>query len=393
MKVFLFIALYTLANVYIYSKIKRCLLSNVKSKLVYFFVYVIYGTLLCSPIFNFIFKSTSFEKITHAVSFYYIGILVITLFVFVIIDIIRFLVLHILKKDKNIFESKKYKYSSLVICLVTIISYMTYGTIHYSKIYINTYSVDIAKETNIDNLKIALVADFHLGFTIGYEMIEDMVSKINAENPDIVLIAGDIFDNTAYAVDDITKCEDALKSLKSTYGTYAIFGNHDVKEKLLFGFSLSDIKEDYRDEKMVEMLNNASITILDDKVTLINDSFYLVGRKDYSKPGFGSRKRETLDNLAKDVDFSKPVIILEHQPKQLEIANSIGADLHLAGHTHAGQFFPLNIGINFLYKNAYGIKNIGNMTSIVTSGVGLYGPPIRVGTDSEIAIINVNFKK
>ena len=381
MLIFLYITLYTLAHLYLFKKLNNCFLLSINNKLILFLIYTLFGTLFCSPIFNFIFKSTKFEYITHAISFYYLGFLIITLFVVVILDIIRLLTIHGFKKDKSLFSSKKYRYSTLATTLIIAISFMTYGNIHYSDIQLKQYSVNINKESNLEKLKIALVADFHLGFTIGYEMIEDMVNKINAEKPDIVVIAGDIFDNTAYAVDDIKKCEEALRNLNSKYGTYAIFGNHDVKGKLLFGFSLSDIKEDYRDEKMEEMLKNANIIILDDQVELVDNSFYLVGRKDYSKPGFGTEKRETIDNLTKDLDFTKPVIILEHQPKELDKSSNIGADLHMAGHT----------GVNFLYKNAYGMKKINNMTSIVTSGIGLYGPQIRVGTDSEIAIINVNF--
>ncbi|MBR1883838.1 MAG: metallophosphoesterase [Clostridia bacterium] len=356
------------------------------------FIYFILLILFVSPAVNAFLRSSDLEKISHAISFFYISVLTYTSVIAIVSDIVKLIINKVLKKDKSIFETKKYRYISAVISILFISSCVSYGIAHYSKITVKSYSAVINKECNIKNLKIALVADFHLGYTIGYEMMEEMAEKINNENPDIVLIAGDIFDNSAIAVDDFGKCTEALASIKSKYGTYAIFGNHDVKEKLLFGFSIEEFKSDYRDERMETMLNNAGITILDDKVTLIDNSIYIIGRKDYSKPGFGSEKRKSLDELITDVDFSKPVIILEHEPKELEIAASYGVDMHLAGHTHAGQFFPLTLAVQLVYKNAYGIKDINGMTSIVTSGVGLYGPQIRVGTNSEITMINLSFK-
>lgn len=142
---------------------------------------------------------------------------------------------------------------------------------------------------------------------------------------------------------------------------------------------------------MENMLKSAGIKILDDEVTLINDSLYIIGRKDAEKSGFGSEDREELTTLMKNIDMTKPVIVLEHEPMNLEEISNQGVDLHLSGHTHAGQFFPLTIGTSMKWLNSYGMKQVGRMTSVVTSGIGVYGPNIRIGTNSEISIVNIQF--
>ena len=91
------------------------------------------------------------------------------------------------------------------------------------------------------------------------------------------------------------------------------------------------------------------------------------------------------------MDKKKPIIVIDHQPKELDELSKNGIDLDLSGHTHDGQIFPLNLLVKIAYKNSYGLKKIGNMTSVVTSGVGLYGPNIRVLTKAEITSIKVNF--
>lgn len=125
---------------------------------------------------------------------------------------------------------------------------------------------------------------------------------------------------------------------------------------------------------------------------LIDDSFYVYGRPDYSKLGRDIDKRKNPNEVTEDLDSSKPIIVLDHQPRELEQLALAKVDLDLSGHTHDGQIFPLNLVMKLAYKNSYGIKKIGNMVSIVTSGVGLYGPNMRVMTSSEITSIKVNFK-
>ena len=97
------------------------------------------------------------------------------------------------------------------------------------------------------------------------------------------------------------------------------------------------------------------------------------------------------EELLSDVDTTLPVIVLQHEPIEYESLAANGADVVLSGHTHAGQIFPGNLIVPYFNENAYGLKYMHGIATVVTSGVGYYGPPIRVGTDSEVMVVNISF--
>ena len=299
---------------------------------------------------------------------------------------------------KTLFDSALYKNKRAVMGVITIafiVLITLYGVGHAGDIKINTYDVTVEKEAaGADSLKIALIADMHLGYTIGCEHMEKMVRLVNASEPDIIIIAGDIFDNECEALDDPERLIEILSGMKSRYGTYAVYGNHDIEEKIVGGFTFN-----YHDpnksssREMDEFLERSGIRLLMDEYVLINDAFYIYGRPDYSKPGKSIIKRKTADELVQGLDLSKPLFVIDHEPYELRELADAGVDIDLSGHTHDGQFFPLNITSRlFVWENSAGVLKKDNMYSIVTSGVGLYGPAIRIGTDAEICIINVSFK-
>ena len=143
---------------------------------------------------------------------------------------------------------------------------------------------------------------------------------------------------------------------------------------------------------MDEWLKSAGITLLRDEYVLIDDSFYIYGRPDYQKPGRGIDKRKTPQEVTENLDKSKPIIVIDHQPRELGELADAGVDVDLCGHTHDGQVFPGNMTIKLMWENACGYLKMGNMHNIVTSGVGLFGPNMRVGTDAEICPIHIVFK-
>ena len=142
-------------------------------------------------------------------------------------------------------------------------------------------------------------------------------------------------------------------------------------------------------EKFVE---KCGIKTLEDEVTLVDDSFYLIGRLDAEKSGDGTNNRKTVPELMRGLDQRKPVILIDHQPKKLKEISKTGVDMMLSGHTHDGQFFPLNIFSRIIWENCAGKQKFGDMYSIVTSGLGVYGPNMRVGTDAETVFLNVRFQ-
>ena len=231
-----------------------------------------------------------------------------------------------------------------------------------------------------------------MGYNIGRKSMRDMANLINAESPDIVVIAGDIFDNEYKALDNPDELAEIFRGIKTKYGIYACYGNHDVAEQLLAGFTFSDENKKQSDARMDEWLDNAGIKLLQDDYVLIDDSFYIYGRPDYQKPGRGIDKRKSPSEITENLDKSKPIIVLDHQPRELGELADAGVDVDLCGHTHNGQLFPGNPLIKLFWENACGYLKKGNMHNIVTSGVGLFGPNMRIGTNAEICPVHIIFK-
>lgn len=229
---------------------------------------------------------------------------------------------------------------------------------------------------NLKELKIAVVSDIHLGTMMTKSRFDGIVMKINALNPDIILLAGDILDEDLAPVIR-RNLGDGLKSLKSKYGTYAITGNHEY-----IGGA----------EKAVIYLTEHNVHVLRDTFTLIDNSFYLVGREDRSKSGFSGSRRKEIPELVAGVDFTKPVIFMDHQPFNLEKAAEAGADIQFSGHTHHGQMFPFNFITKKVYEVSWGYKKKLNTHFYVSSGLGTWGPPIKIGNVPEILNVNVSFK-
>ena len=163
-----------------------------------------------------------------------------------------------------------------------------------------------------------------------------------------------------------------------------------MEEKILVGFTFGGGAKD--DSGFRQFLSDSGIILLEDETVLTDEGFYIAGRRDPSKSEKEGHDRLTPSELLEDLDKTKPVIVIDHQPGELEELAEAGADIDLSGHTHDGQIFPGNLTVKLAWENPYGVKQVGNMTSFVTSGAGVWGPPMRVGTDSEVMIIDVNFK-
>lgn len=357
-------------------------------------VITIYTFFASALLIGFLLPISPIERIMKLIGNYWLGVLLYVILTVLIADGIRL----IIKKNKKL--PKEYTYSKRTfvivgtICITIISTLSIWGAINARIIHTTEYNVTINKKTEkIKKLKIALVADLHMGYNIGTPHIKNMVKKINEQNPDLVVIAGDIFDNEYEALDNPKAIVKTLKKIKSKYGVYATYGNHDIKEKILAGFTFSKKgQKKESDIRMDQLLNDANITLLRDESVLIDDSFYLYGRPDYRRPGRGITVRKTPKEITNDLDKEKPIIVVDHEPSELQELREAGVDMDLCGHTHDGQLFPANLTSKLMWENSYGYLKKGNMHNIVTSGVGLFGPNMRVGTIAEVAIINVNFK-
>lgn len=248
-----------------------------------------------------------------------------------------------------------------------------YGSYNAYMPVVRTYTIQMDKgSSSIDSLHIAMAADIHFGLLSGKDHAKRLVHEMNKLEPDIILLPGDLFDDDIQPFVD-QKLDSVLSELKAPLGVYATLGNHDKHRGTM--------------QELIDTFERSGVNILYDETITVNDLFTLVGRKDLSDP-----ERINLEALMAKVDLGKPVILLEHQPEGLDLAEQTGVDLMLSGHTHHGQVFPGNLITNALFENDWGYLRKGNMHSIVTSGYGFWGPPIRIGTRSEIVELHIEFE-
>jgi len=215
-----------------------------------------------------------------------------------------------------------------------------------------------------------------LGTIIEKRHLKDIVNKVNDLNPDIILIPGDIIDEDIAPVIHSNVGELLIK-LKAKYGVFAVTGNHEY----IGGVN-----------KAKKYLTEHNIQLLNDTAMFIDNSFYVVGREDLTKRQFSGFKRKELAEIMEGVDLSYPVILLDHQPIGLNQAVEAGVDLQLSGHTHHGQLWPFNVITNLVFENGKGLLKKEDTHILVSSGIGVWGPPVRTNSRPEILNITLSFE-
>lgn len=352
---------------------------------------VVYLFMALSPVIAFLLPKSAVAIVIRRISTYWIGIMLYSLLYVVLFDLLRLIAKHTKLKNTLLFSrGSVISIGSVVVACA--VATCLYGIFNARNIKVNEYSVTVNKSCGSDkHLKAVLVADLHMGYAIGVDHITNMVEKINQQDADIVIIAGDIFDNSYDGMDDPEGIKAQLRSIKSKYGVYAVYGNHDIDEKILMGFTFDWGGKQLHSENMTNFMKDCNIKLINDESVLINDEFYLVGRRDTDKPGTEDGTRAEISELTKDLDKTKPIFVLSHEPDELQKTADAGADIDFSGHTHDGQLFPGNLTIGLFWENPCGMIKKDNMYSIVTSGVGVYGTFMRVGTDAEICSVDIDF--
>ena len=299
-----------------------------------------------------------------------------------VLDSVRF----VLQRMDRIPRTPGYSAAGTGIAIGIAILVMIYGVYHARNIYTTHYKVTLNKSAGAPPLRLVLVSDTHIGTAVGRKWIANVVDAINKAKPDIICIVGDIFDNDIGAIRDLEGVAEELRRLNAPMGVYACPGNHDVDRLSLRGEGGTDRIRDF--------LKTANIEFLQDEVVMVADNICLIGRKDARPIGIRG-ERKTAAELAVDLDRNKPLIFLDHQPVDFPAEEEAGADLILSGHTHKGQFFPGNVFTKQIFKNAdavhYGHWRGRSAQGVVSSGAGVWGPPIRIATRSEIAVIDIAF--
>ena len=378
-------------DTYYWIKAFRNPFKRIVVKIIFF---VIFAALTSLILVNFFLPSGELKRLLSRGMNYYQGFIINLMMVLVIVHFAA-LVLKIFKViPKGFFSFNRRKAIAGICCIVISLGFSAYGFINANIIRTTSYNVNIDKKG--EDMKIVLVSDLHLGYSIGVRNIRDMAEKINRLDADVVCIAGDIFDNDYDSLDNPEGIKDAFLSIKSRYGVYACWGNHDVEEKLIGGFpsGLGGVKK--QDQRMRELLEQSGVILLEDEAITVENKFTLIGRLDKEQPGNDSGSRLDIS----EIDFNKnlPVICMDHQPSELKEKADAGIDIDLGGHTHNGQFFPLNLGIGLMWENPAGYMKVDGennhvMHNIVTEGIGVYGPFMRTFTKAEIVEVNVTFAK
>ena len=272
-----------------------------------------------------------------------------------------------------------------VVYILGICSLFYYGHEMAMEPSIVNYQVKIDKSAKVNKLRIVQLSDIHINDMTSSDRIQHMVDKVNQLDADFIVITGDTLDRRLQPFTE-KGFDKQFQQFKSKYGTYIIFGNHEY---------LNIKEENNHEQDIINAFKHANMKVLkDDVVHLDNVGITFIGRDDFSSSRYDI-KRASLPDLMMFSNTNKPIILLDHQPHNLDEPANLGVDLMISGHTHAGQVFPINLIEKLIYKNNYGIyKNTKqHFTSIVSSGFGFWGPPIRLMTRSEIVVIDVTFDK
>ncbi|MDO4430805.1 MAG: metallophosphoesterase [Lonepinella koalarum] len=285
-----------------------------------------------------------------------LAFLLFSMFVSIAIGIVR----HIFRNRAKIDRTLRWLYPLGLLGLLGLSVYNAYTpkVVHYI--------VQIDKP--LKPVRIGMASDFHLGKWFGGKQLDQLAEIFNQQQVDVILLPGDIMDDNvnAYLAEQM---QPHLAKLKAPLGVYATLGNHDF-----FGDQM----------RIADEIKKAGIQVLWDQSMTVNNQFVLVGRND----DLVQNRPETAE-LLKNVDTDLPVFLLDHRPTDIEKHVQLPIDLQVSGHAHRGQIFPANLITYLMYRLDYGYEKIGNGHFVVTSGYGFWGIPMRLGSQSEIVIIDV----
>lgn len=342
------------------------------SKFIYWLIFIFFSFSLFLNLIVARYLPKGISEVFKIISYYWVVAIFYLFAILLIFDIFRWLsrMLKIPLSVQNFIPQMG------IFALALVALLFIYGTWNAYNPKVNCYDINIAKSAgNLKELKAVVVSDLHLSSTVNNNHLQKMVEKINSLNPDIVFIPGDIIEDTEAFKQQ--KMKETFSKLKPPYGVFVSLGNHE--------FYRGEVKE------IVESLEEIGFQVLSDDYLKVADSFYVVGRDDPAGLHFGNKEGKRLREILAGIDHNLPIILLNHQPTELEEARLTGIDLQVSGHTHKGQVFPANLITSRVFEKDWGYLQKGSLQLIVTSGYGLWGPPLRIGSNSEIVYITISF--
>lgn len=272
------------------------------------------------------------------------------------------------------FQLHNYTSEAGATVLSLLIVFLVWGSRNAWSTVIRTHPMQVDKSIGTSApLTIAVASDLHLGNIVGNRHLKRMVAEINNMKPDIILLAGDVLDDSIEPFIR-NRMSEQMKQLKARHGVYAVLGNHEY-----YGGSI---------KQYTELMRSIGIKVLQDEVEEVAGT-YIVGRKDKTAETMEVEGRVSVSSLLTGLDLSRPVIMMDHQPTGFDVAAQAGVDILLSGHTHRGQIAPNHWITKRLFELDWGYLRKDKMHVVVSSGYGTWGPPIRLASRSEIIKLEV----
>jgi predicted MPP superfamily phosphohydrolase len=368
------ITIYSLANAYIFFKGYHALQLQRENKILYTIIFITLAVTFIAAKLLESRHSSVFTDALNIIGGFWMGFMLYAIMFFLLSDII-FIILRLtgLLERGNIPVFRRW---SLLITSGISVLLIAGGFINAMIPVVKEYNITINKRVDgINKLRVVAVSDIHLGSIIRKRSIKKLSGMIEDMHPDVIFLLGDIVDGEIGPVlrGDLLKY---FREPKTTDGMYAITGNHEF----IGGAA-----------KTIPYIESKGIRVLKDEVVILPGGIQVIGRLDRDSERFYNKKRLPLEELMKGIDHSRPIILLDHQPFHLYETEKNGIDLQLSGHTHNGQMWPLNYLTRKIYELSYGYMKKGNSQIIVSSGFGLWGPRVRLGSHSEVLLINIEF--
>lgn len=257
-----------------------------------------------------------------------------------------------------------------IVVAVLVVLFTAGSYLAYSPVVRNVAVTMDKKDSELTSMRVVVASDFHLGVLSNKKHLQRFVHLSNDTKPDVVFLAGDLVDDDPkWFVED--GMAEVMKQLTSTYGVYGVLGNHEYYGKKI--------------PELVEEMDRAGVKILRDETIQVENAFILTGQEDTT-----NKERQQLKALR--LESNLPWFVMNHTPNDLSTPAQEGVDFHMSGHTHRGQMWPNHYITALVFEHDYGYKLKAQMHTLVSSGFGFWGPPIRIGSRSELWVVDITFR-